>query len=100
MFVATINRTLAAYLIAIIGAERVLRWLPKGTHHYRKLVKPPEVLDGVGACFQLTDQTGVRVNPFTRTFSYTPWMGVNYMMMFERCGATPESTEPLATRPT
>jgi 2-polyprenyl-6-hydroxyphenyl methylase / 3-demethylubiquinone-9 3-methyltransferase len=40
MLVATINRTWAAALIAIFGAEVVLRWLPRGTHHYRKLVRP------------------------------------------------------------
>lgn len=83
MFVASINRTLAAYLIAIIGAERVLRWLPKGTHHYRKLVRPAQVLNGLGDWFTLKDQTGVRVNPFNRVFSYTGWMGVNYMLLMQ-----------------
>jgi 2-polyprenyl-6-hydroxyphenyl methylase / 3-demethylubiquinone-9 3-methyltransferase len=47
MFVASINRTIAAFLIAIVGAEYVLRWLPKGTHHYRKLVRPDEVRQAV-----------------------------------------------------
>jgi 2-polyprenyl-6-hydroxyphenyl methylase/3-demethylubiquinone-9 3-methyltransferase len=94
MFVASINRTIAAYLIAIIGAESVLRWLPKGTHHYRKLVKPAEVMDGVGACFQLKDQTGVRINPVTRRFSYTPWMGVNYMLLLERSGSVALHHQP------
>ncbi|MCB1419985.1 MAG: bifunctional 2-polyprenyl-6-hydroxyphenol methylase/3-demethylubiquinol 3-O-methyltransferase UbiG, partial [Notoacmeibacter sp.] len=43
MFVATINRTLKAWGLAIIGAEHVLRWLPKGTHQYEKLVRPEEI---------------------------------------------------------
>jgi 2-polyprenyl-6-hydroxyphenyl methylase/3-demethylubiquinone-9 3-methyltransferase len=42
MFIATINRTLKAYALAIVGAEYVLRWLPRGTHSYDKLVKPAE----------------------------------------------------------
>jgi 2-polyprenyl-6-hydroxyphenyl methylase/3-demethylubiquinone-9 3-methyltransferase len=84
MLVATINRTWAAALVAIFGAEVVLRWLPRGTHHYRKLVRPGEVMAGLGDRFQLIDQTGVRVNPLTRAFSYTRWMGVNYMLLLRR----------------
>jgi 2-polyprenyl-6-hydroxyphenyl methylase/3-demethylubiquinone-9 3-methyltransferase len=84
MVVATINRTFLAWLTAIIGAERILRWLPKGTHHFRKLVKPKEVIGGLGPQFRVLDRTGVRVNPFDRSFHFTPYMGVNYMMVFER----------------
>ncbi|MBK5970485.1 MULTISPECIES: bifunctional 2-polyprenyl-6-hydroxyphenol methylase/3-demethylubiquinol 3-O-methyltransferase UbiG [Thiorhodovibrio] len=84
MVVATINRTLIAWLTAIIAAERVLRWLPKGTHHFRKLVKPKEVIAGLGPQFRVLERTGVRVNPFNRSFHFTPYMGVNYMMVFER----------------
>lgn len=84
MAVASINRTLAAYLIAILGAERILRWLPAGTHHYRKLVRPSEVVRHLGDGLVLLDQTGVRINPVTRRFSYTRWMGVNYMQLFRR----------------
>ncbi|MGE5154378.1 MAG: bifunctional 2-polyprenyl-6-hydroxyphenol methylase/3-demethylubiquinol 3-O-methyltransferase UbiG [Bdellovibrio bacteriovorus] len=84
MLVATINRTWAAALIAIFGAEVVLRWLPRGTHHYRKLVRPAQVIAGLGEGFRLLDQTGVRVNPLTRAFGYTRWMGVNYMLLLQR----------------
>ncbi len=84
MLVATINRTLAAAVIAIFGAEVVLHWLPRGTHHYRKLVRPAEVLGALGDPFRLLDQTGVRVNPFNRVFSYTRWLGVNYMLLLQR----------------
>ena len=51
--VATINRTLAAAVIAIFGAEVVLHWLPRGTHHYRKLVRPAEVLGALGVLSEL-----------------------------------------------
>ena len=84
MLIATINRTPAAYVMAIIGAERILRWLPKGTHHYRKLVKPHEIETILKDDFALEERTGVRVNPFNRAFGYTSWMGVNYMMLWQR----------------
>ena len=82
--VATINRTWAAWLMAIVGAEYILGWLPKGTHHYRKLVRPKEVLDGLGGDYRLVHRTGVRVNPFNRAFSFSRFMGVNYMLVIER----------------
>lgn len=84
MFIASINRTLAAFVVAIFGAEYLLRWLPKGTHHYRKLVSPGEVEAVLGDDFTIKDRTGVRVNPFNRVFSYTGWMGVNYMLFMQR----------------
>ncbi len=84
MFIASINRTLAAFVVAIFGAEYLLRWLPKGTHHYRKLVSPREVEAVLGDDFTIKDRTGVRVNPFNRVFSYTGWMGVNYMLFMQR----------------
>jgi 2-polyprenyl-6-hydroxyphenyl methylase/3-demethylubiquinone-9 3-methyltransferase len=86
MVVATINRTPLAWLMAIAGAEWVLRWLPKGTHHYRKLVKPQELMGGLGAELVPLDSTGVRVNPFNRAFKYSGSMAVNYMMLFRRVG--------------
>jgi 2-polyprenyl-6-hydroxyphenyl methylase/3-demethylubiquinone-9 3-methyltransferase len=84
MVVATINRTLAALVIAIVGAEYVLGWLPKGTHHWRKLVKPAEVTAGLGEAFALVHRTGVRVNPFDRSFHYTRYLGVNYMLVLRK----------------
>ena len=84
MVVSTINRTWAAAVIAIFGAEYVLGWLPKGTHHYGKLVRPVEVTAGLGPGYRELDRTGVRVNPFNRAFSYTRWMGVNYMLLVQR----------------
>ena len=84
MVVATINRTLAALVIAIFGAEYVLGWLPKGTHHWRKLVKPAEVIAGLGDQFLLSHRTGVRINPFTRSFHYTVYTGVNYMLLLQK----------------
>lgn len=87
MVVATINRTPAAWLSAIIGAEYILGWLPKGTHHYRKLVKPEELVAGLGPELQVIHQTGVRVNPLNRNFSFSGYKGINYMMVFRRADA-------------
>jgi 2-polyprenyl-6-hydroxyphenyl methylase/3-demethylubiquinone-9 3-methyltransferase len=84
MVVATINRTLAALLIAIVGAEYVLGWMPKGTHHWRKLVRPSEVIAGLGKGFKVIDRTGVRINPFDRCFHFSRYMGVNYMMVLRK----------------
>ncbi len=84
MVVATINRTLAALIIAILGAEYVLRWLPRGTHRWRKLVKPAEVTRGLGPSFTLVHSTGVRINPFNRRFHHTPYLGVNYMLVLRK----------------
>jgi len=84
MVVATINRTLVALVIAILGAEYVLRWLPRGTHRWRKLVKPSEIGEGLGASFTLVHRTGVRINPFNRRFHHTPYLGVNYMLVLRK----------------
>ncbi len=81
LFVATINRTPVAWLTAIIGAERVLGWLPKGTHQYRKLRKPAEVTSRLErAGLRVTHRTGVAVSPLTRRFRYTRSLAVNYML--------------------
>ncbi len=84
MVVATINRTLAALVIAIIGAEYVLRWMPKGTHHWRKLVKPSQITAALGDDFELVHRTGVRINPFDRSFHFSRYMGVNYMVVLRK----------------
>lgn len=84
MVVASINRTPAAWFIAILGAEQILRWLPRGTHHYHKLVRPAEIAHGLGAGYRLRHETGMRMNPFNRRFGYTRWKVVNYMMVWQR----------------
>jgi hypothetical protein len=87
MVVATINRTLAALLIAIVGAEYVLGWMPKGTHHRRKPVKPSEATAALGDRFRLLERTGVRINPLDRSFHFSRYMGVNYMMVLRKVAA-------------
>ncbi len=81
MFVATINRTPLSWLFAIVGAEYVLRWLPRGTHRWSMFRKPDEIRQllsdgGLG----VEDITGVKVNPFTRSMRCTAMTQVNYML--------------------
>lgn len=81
MFVATINRTLVAYLSAIIGAEYILRWLPKGTHRYSMLRKPSEIITLLANNgLKCKEQIGVGANPLTRDFSFRKNTNINYML--------------------
>jgi 2-polyprenyl-6-hydroxyphenyl methylase/3-demethylubiquinone-9 3-methyltransferase len=81
MAVATINRTFASYITAIIGAEYVLRWLPKGTHQWKNFRRPDEVSDSLlKGGFSVYERRGVSVNPITREFSLTNSSHVNYML--------------------
>ena len=87
MFVATINRTPKAWLFAIVGAEYILRWLPRGTHRWSMFQKPGEIgahLDAGGLTVQ--DTVGVAANPFARSLRVTRSTAVNYMMFCTRSG--------------
>ncbi len=80
-FIATINRTWLSWLFAIVGAEYILRWLPRGTHRWDRFVKPEELeslleRDGL----HVVDRRGVQVNPLTRGFSLSGRLAVNYML--------------------
>jgi 2-polyprenyl-6-hydroxyphenyl methylase/3-demethylubiquinone-9 3-methyltransferase len=78
---ATINRTLKAYALAIVGAELVLRWLPRGTHDYGKLVRPAELEASLSAAgLAVRDRTGVTYNPIADRWSRSHDMDVNYMV--------------------
>ena len=90
--VATINRTLLSFLFAIVGAEYVLRWLPRGTHRWHQFPEPREIealLEKHG--FEVQARSGVKVNPLTRRFSLTRIMAVNYMLVAR---STPERARP------
>lgn len=88
MFVATINRTLKALGLAIVGAEYVLRWLPRGTHQYEKLVRPSELeaaLNRAGMTVQ--DRLGVTYNPLVDRWGTSRDMDVNYMFLAGKADA-------------
>jgi 2-polyprenyl-6-hydroxyphenyl methylase/3-demethylubiquinone-9 3-methyltransferase len=87
IFVATINRTLVSWVVAIVGAEYLLRWLPRGTHRWGRFRTPREVEDSLRAGgLAVTDRSGVRVNPLTRHFALTRYLGVNYMLAGVKAG--------------
>jgi 2-polyprenyl-6-hydroxyphenyl methylase/3-demethylubiquinone-9 3-methyltransferase len=85
MFVATINRTMKAAALAIVGAEYVLRWLPRGTHQYEKLVRPAEIEQPLNAAgMTVIDRTGVFFNPLANQWNLSKDTDVNYMLLAER----------------
>lgn len=85
VFLATINRTPKAFALAIVGAEHLLRILPKGTHRYENLIRPAEL---GAACRQagltVLDVAGMRYNPFTRRAGFDADVSVNYMLHARR----------------
>lgn len=86
MFVATLNRTIKSLALAKFGAEYILRWLPAGTHDWRKFVKPSE-MSGLlrGAGLDLVDITGVTYNPITDKWSAAPRdLDINYMVIAQK----------------
>lgn len=88
MFLATLNRTLKSYALAIVGAEYILRWLPKGTHDWKRFVRPSELAASLrGAGMRIGDITGVVYNPLTDRWSLnTRDLDVNYMAVAEKPG--------------
>ncbi|MGN6549071.1 MAG: bifunctional 2-polyprenyl-6-hydroxyphenol methylase/3-demethylubiquinol 3-O-methyltransferase UbiG [Pararhizobium sp.] len=85
MFVATINRTMKAMALAIVGAEYVLGWLPRGTHQYGKLVRPDELEAPLNlAGMKIIDRTGVFYSPLQDRWNLSRDMDVNYMVLAAR----------------
>ncbi len=83
-FLATLNRTPKAFALAIVGAEYVLGWLPRGTHDWRKFVKPSEAAASLRrADLAPLELTGVAYNPLKDQWRLAPRdLGVNYMGVF------------------
>src|SRR6476661_8739949 len=85
MIAATLNRTLKSFALAIVGAEYVLRWLPRGTHQWDKFVTPNELeaaLERHGLV--VLDETGVIYNLIADRWQLSTDMDVNYMVVAER----------------
>lgn len=82
---STINRNAKAFALAIVGAEYLLRLLPKGTHNYARFIQPAE-LDSWGRCagLELKDITGLHFSPLTETFRLGGNADVNYLAHFKR----------------
>jgi len=79
MILSTLNRTLKAYALAIVGAEFVLRWVPIGTHQWERFVRPEELAAALSsASLALTDTTGMVYNPLADAWSLSGDTDVNY----------------------
>ena len=85
LFFSTINRNPRAYASAIIGAEYLLRLLPRGTHDYLRFIKPSELSRWARAAnLSLKDISGMRYNPFTRRARLCRELDVNFIACFEK----------------
>ena len=81
LFLSTINRNPKSYLFAIIGAEHILKMLPKGTHEYKKFIKPSELGNYVRqAGLEIKELTGMTYNPLIKEYKLGRDVDVNYLM--------------------
>jgi 2-polyprenyl-6-hydroxyphenyl methylase/3-demethylubiquinone-9 3-methyltransferase len=81
LFFSTLNRNPKSYIMAIIGAEYILRMLPRGTHDYAKFIKPSELSGYIrDAGLEIVDLIGLHFNPLTDQYWLGPNVDVNYML--------------------
>lgn len=82
LYFSTINRNPKAYAFAVVGAEYILRLLPRGTHEYAKFIRPSELASFLRAAgLELQNITGMTYNPFTKTYKLNPQdVSVNYLL--------------------
>jgi 2-polyprenyl-6-hydroxyphenyl methylase / 3-demethylubiquinone-9 3-methyltransferase len=84
MVVATLNRTPQSFAFAILAAELLLGWLPRGTHDWRKFLRPSELAAALRRCgARITELVGVRYSPLTDRFALGADLSVNYMALVE-----------------
>lgn len=87
VFFSTINRNPKSFLFAIVGAEHVLRLLPKGTHEYARFIRPSELAQWCrDAGLELLQTRGMEYNPFTQRYWLSADTSVNYLLACRRPG--------------
>ncbi len=85
VFVATLNRTAKSFALAIVGAEYILRWLPRGSHQWDKFVTPNELATALEhGGLRIAGETGVIYNLFADRWQLAADMDVNYMVVAEK----------------
>jgi len=85
MFIATINKTLKSYVFAIIGAEYILKWLPRGTHDWDKFVKPEDLIKiSKSNNLRLEKLNGMEFNLLTNEWNITSDNSINYITKFKK----------------
>jgi 2-polyprenyl-6-hydroxyphenyl methylase / 3-demethylubiquinone-9 3-methyltransferase len=85
VYFSTINRNPKSYALAIVGAEYIMKMLPRGTHDYAKFIKPSELDQWARtAGLELIDLAGISYNPFTGLFSQSHDVDINYMVHYRR----------------
>ncbi|HXN10841.1 MAG TPA: bifunctional 2-polyprenyl-6-hydroxyphenol methylase/3-demethylubiquinol 3-O-methyltransferase UbiG [Steroidobacteraceae bacterium] len=85
LFVSTINRNLRSFLLAIVGAEYLMRLVPRGTHEYERLLRPSELARLARASgLELREIAGIAYDPFARTARLSADPRVNYLAHFRR----------------
>lgn len=85
VFFSTLNRNLKSFMMAIVGAEYVLKLLPRGTHEYAKFLKPSEInqfAENTG--LKLVELTGIHYNPIMQSFKLKSNVDVNYICCYEK----------------
>jgi len=81
VFLSTINRNPKSFAMAIVGAEYILKLLPKGTHEYAKFIRPSELANWCrSAGLETGDMTGIHYNPLTQRYTLGPGVDVNYLL--------------------
>lgn len=82
---ATLNRTPKSFLLAVVGAEYVLRWLPRGTHQWKKFVRPSEMAAGLRRNgFAIRELSGISYTPFDDGWKLSRDLDVNYLTLATR----------------
>lgn len=86
IFFSTLNRTMKSYLLGIVAAEYLLRWAPRGTHHWDQFVQPKELQKALEAAkFDVMEQQGMRYNMGQKSWELCADLSVNYLLCAQRC---------------
>ncbi len=81
LFLSTLNRTPKSFALAIVGAEYIMGMVPRGTHDWRKFIRPAELAGWLRtAGLEIADQQGLHYGPLTRQFNLGPGVDVNYLV--------------------